>query len=262
MDNFTNNNKNRRYQAHVSLFGTTQIHLRSPYIIAMWSATFPGSGHLILSKYLRGILLFVWEIFINQLSHLNQAMVFSFTGNIEAAKNILDLRWLLLYIPVYLFSIWDSYRTTVDLNKIYYLAKRENAPINSFSIGAMEMNYLDKRNPIAAIVWTMTIPSLGQLYIHRIIMGSFTLVATVVFIYYSKLLLGIHFLFLGDIERSTSVLDIQWVMYYPSFYLFAIFDAYVNTVENNKLFEDDQKKFLRTYYQSPTFKIRKGIKVG
>lgn len=62
MDNYTNNNTARRYTAHVSIFGTTQIHLRNPSIIAWWSAAFPGCGHLLLSKYLRGFVLFIWEV--------------------------------------------------------------------------------------------------------------------------------------------------------------------------------------------------------
>jgi len=52
----------RRKVAHVSILGTTQLHLRNPWIIAGWSAMFPGLGHLLLSKYLRGFLLFLWEM--------------------------------------------------------------------------------------------------------------------------------------------------------------------------------------------------------
>ncbi|MBM7583553.1 hypothetical protein JOC86_000090 [Bacillus pakistanensis] len=262
MENYTTTNNHRRYKAHISIFGTTQLHLRNPYIIAWWSAAFPGFGHLILSKYLRGVLLFIWEIFINHQMKLNQAMVYSFTGQIDLVKEVLDTRWMLLYIPVYFFAIWDSYRTTVDLNKIYLLAEREDAPYNTFSIGAMEINYLDKRNPIMAIVWSMMIPSTGHLYIHRIVIAAMTLSITVVFVYYSHMLEGIHHLFFGEIKKSTEILDAQWLLYYPSFYFFAIYDSYVNTVENNKLFEKEQKNFLRKNYQSSSFKVKKGTKVS
>lgn len=40
MNNFQNTNKARRYKAHVSIFGTTQIHKRNPWTIAMWSVAF------------------------------------------------------------------------------------------------------------------------------------------------------------------------------------------------------------------------------
>jgi TM2 domain-containing membrane protein YozV len=262
MDNYTNTNKNRRYKAHVNIFGTTQLHNVNPYIVACWSIAFPGFGHLLLSKYLRGMLLFIWELFINQQIHLNESMVYSFTGNIHAAKESLDTRLLLLYIPVYLFSIWDSYRTAVDMNKLYRLAERENAPFNTFSIGAFEINFMDKRNPLAAVFWSMTIPSLGQLYINRIVLGFFNLVMTVLVVYYSHFLEGIYYLFLGDIPKSTEMLNIQWLMYLPSIYFFTIFDAYTSTVEANKLFEIEQRDFLKQRYQRQGFRIMKGSKVN
>lgn len=68
------------------LAGTTQFHLRNPYVIAWWSAAFPGFGHLLLSKYLRGFTLFMWEVVVNYNAKINLAMVHSFCGDIETAK--------------------------------------------------------------------------------------------------------------------------------------------------------------------------------
>jgi hypothetical protein len=262
MDNFTNDNKHRRYKAHVSIFGTTQLHLRNPYVIAFWSIAFPGFGHLLLNKFIRGMLLFIWELYINQKIQLNLAMVYSFTGNIEAAKAVLDVNMMHLYIPVYLYAIWDSYRTAVDINKTYLLAKSENAPFNSYSIGALEMNFLDKKSPLVALFSSMTIPSVGQLYINRFLLGFFHLVMTVFFVQNSHILEAVHYLLLGNIPKSTSVLNAQWLLYIPSFYFFTIYDAYTNTVENNKLFESEQKNFLKQHYQPSGFQIRKGRKVN
>lgn len=261
MDNFQNTNKARRYMAHVSIFGTTQIHLRNPWTIAMWSVAFPGFGHFLLNKYFRGFALFLWEIYINQITSLNQAIVYSFTGNFEAAKDVLDLRMFLMYMPVYLFAIWDSYRTTVDLNNIYTLAKREDARFNSFSLGAFEINYLDKRNPLMAAFWAITLPSTGQLYVHRIVLASFTLIWTGIFIYYSHFLEACIYLLNGNLDQSNSVLDAQWLLYIPSFYLFTIYDSYIATVENNKLFENEQRKFLKSHYQNYTLNLKKISKV-
>jgi TM2 domain-containing membrane protein YozV len=260
MDNYTNTNKNRRYKAHVSIYGTTQMHLRSPYMIAMWSIIFPGFGHLLLNKFIRGMLLFIWELFINQEIQLNLAMVYSFTGDIESAKAVLDVRMMHLYIPVYLFAVWDSYRTAVDMNKAYLLAERENAPFNSFSMGAMEINYLEKRNPLTAFLSSMSIPSVGQLYINRFFLGFFHLIMSVIFVYHSHILEAFHYLILGDISKSTSVLNAQWLLYIPSFYFFTIYDAYTNTVENNKLFENEQKNYLKQRYQPSGVRIIKGVR--
>lgn len=262
MDNFHNTNKARRYKAHVSIFGTTQIHYRNPWSILMWSMAFPGFGHFLLNKYLRGFALFGWEIYINQATKLNEAMVLSFTGHFDAVKEVLDLRMVLMYIPVYLFAMWDSYRTTVDMNNIYTLAKRENAPFNSFTIGAFEINYLDKRNPLMAILWSMTIPSVGQLYDHRIILAAFNLIWTAVFMYYSHFLEALIYLLNGNLAKSNSVLNAQWLLYLPSFYFFTIYDSYTSAVENNKLFEDEQRKFLKEHYQRFMMNIKKISKVG
>ncbi|BDH61678.1 hypothetical protein MTP04_18080 [Lysinibacillus sp. PLM2] len=255
MNNYTNDNTTRRYKAHVSILGTTQLHLRNPYIVAWWSAAFPGFGHLLLSKYLRGYSLFIWEILVNNMSHLNHAIMYSFTGNIEMAKEVLEPRWLLLYLPVYIFGIWDSYRTTVDMNKVFILAERENAMYNSFVIGGLEINYLDKRRPIMAIIWSFFTPGLGQLYIHRVITAIFIMAFMIVFVYFSNVLIAVHYLFLGEIKQATEVLNPQWFLFIPSQIGFAVYDAYINTVENNKLFESEQRKYLQKNYQQYRIKI-------
>lgn len=258
MDNYRNDNTARRYIAHVSSFGTTQLHLRNPYIVAWWSAAFPGFGHLLLSKYLRGYALFIWEVFVNVKAHVNLAMIYSFQGNIDLAKDILDTRWLLMYIPVYLFGIWDSYRTTVDMNKVYLLADHENHRFNSFTLGALEINYLDKRNPVVSVMWSLFIPGLGQLYIHRILTAIFLIIGLVIFYYCSHVQEAVVLLFLGKVKEATSVIKPEWLLFLPSHYGFALYDAYINTVENNKLYEKEQRSYLIQNYQAKNFKIRKG----
>ncbi|MDP4083675.1 MAG: hypothetical protein Q8934_03570 [Bacillota bacterium] len=260
MNNYITDNTARRYKAHVSILGTTQLHLRSPYIIAWWFAAFPGFGHLLLSKYIRGYVLFIWEVVVNLNAHVNLSMIYSFQGNIDMAKEVLNTRWLLMYIPVYLFGIWDSYRTTVDLNKVYIMSDREDHRFNTFAIGALEINYLDKRNPILAIFWSAFVPGLGQLYLHRILTSFFIIITLVAFFYYSHLQEAISLLFLGKIKEATSVLKPEWFLFIPSHYGFAMYDSYINTVENNKLFEKDTRKFLKENYQASGFKILKGKK--
>jgi TM2 domain-containing membrane protein YozV len=261
MNNYSNDNTARRYKAHVSTLGTTQLHLRNPYIIAWWSAAFPGFGHLILSKYLRGYALFLWEVVVNINAHVNLSMIYSFQGEFDLAKEVLDTRWLLMYIPVYFFGIWDSYRTTIDMNRVYLLAEREEHRFNTFSIGALEINYLDKRNPVLSVIWSLFIPGLGQMYIHRILTALFVIVGLVIFFYYSHFLEAVSLLFLGKVKEATSVLKPEWLLFIPSHYGFAIYDSYVNTVENNKLFEKELRGYLKENYQFNGFKILKGKKV-
>lgn len=261
MNNYTNDNTARRYKAHVSILGISQIHLRNPYIIAWWSAAFPGFGHLLLSKYLRGYVLFIWEVIVNINANVNLAMIYSFQGNIDMAKEVLDTRWLLMYIPVYIFTIWDSYRTTVDINKIYLLADSEDHSFNTFSLGAVEINYLDIRNPVIAVIWSLFVPGLGQLYVHRIMTSFFVIFWVVTFFYFSHAQEAVSLLFLGKVHQATSVLNAEWLLFLPSHYGFAAFDAYMSAIENNKLYKEVQMKYLKKNYQATGFRLLKGQKV-
>lgn len=250
-----NSSSSRRQVAYVSTLGTTQLHLRNPYIIAWWSAAFPGLGHMLLSKYLRGFMLFVWEVIVNLNANVNLAIFYTFTGRFEMAKEVLDKRWLLLYCAIYIFSIWDSYRTTIDINNNYTLAAREDAWIMSFKLSSMEFNYLDKRSPLVSASWSMLMPGAGQLYIHRIVTATFTLIWWIAILYFSRVLPAIHYTFMGDFEHAKAIADPQWLLNLSSVYLFAVYDAYTNTVENNKLFDWEQAKFLKSNYENANFDI-------
>ncbi len=243
----------RRPIAFLSLLGTTQLHLRRPSVIAYWSVAFPGLGHLLLSKYWRGFALFFWELFINYNGNINLLILYSFTGDFERAKAVVNIQWMALYIPTYIFTIWDSYRTTVDLNHAYMLAERENAEIQPFIIGNMEINYLDKRKPWVAAMWSLFVPGSGHLYIQRLVMSLFLIVWWTIICYYSNLLPAFHYTLLGDFAQAKSVLNMHWFLNIPSVHLFSMYDAYTNTVENNKLFEWEQSKFLKRDYQNSNF---------
>lgn len=243
----------RRSICHISFLGVTQLHLRNPFVVACWSVAFPGMGHLMLSKYLRGFALFLWELFVNHKARVNLLILYSFIGDFEKAKAVVDIQWLSLYIPTYLFAIWDSYRTTVDLNQLYILAAREDAEISPFKIGALEINYLDKRTPWVSAIWSLLIPGAGHLYTHRLITSIFLVIWWIAICYYSKLLPATHYTLLGDFSQAKAVLNMQWFLNVPSVYFFAMYDAYKYTVENNKLFDWEQSKFLKKDYQNPDF---------
>lgn len=249
------NSSPRRQIAYLSPLGITQLHLRNPFVVAFWSAMFPGVGHMLLSKYIRGVLLFVWEIFVNMGSNVNLAILYSFTGRFELAKQIMHKEWLLLYLPTYVFAIWDSYRTTVTTNNLYKLAAREDAEISTLKIGSLGYNYLDKRNPWLSAAWSFLMPGTGQLYLHRLVGAFFILTWWIVIVYYSKLLPSIHYTLIGDFSQAKAVVDPHWLLNVPSIYMFAVYDAYVNTVEFNNLYDWEQSKFLRWAYQDVSFQI-------
>jgi hypothetical protein len=182
-------------------------------------------------------------------------ILYSLLGQFDRAKAVLDIRWILLYVSIYLFTIWDSYRRTVDLNKQYLLADREDAFMLYMNNSSWDINYLDKRIPWVALVWSMLAPGLGHLYVHRMISGFFIFAFTTAMMYLSHIPPAIHYSFLGDFDRVKQVINMQWAMYLPSMYAFVFYDAYVTAVEDNKLFDKEQSKYLRTQYQSPSFRM-------
>ncbi|SHH77515.1 hypothetical protein SAMN02745823_00965 [Sporobacter termitidis DSM 10068] len=255
------NAKPRRVFAHVNLLGTTQLHHRNPYVVAFWSAMFPGFGHLLLSKYLRAYILFLWEIIINLRAHVNLALLHTILGEFDAAKHVIDIRWSLLYIPTFIFSVWDSYRSAVDLNQQYILAARENAPIEPFSIGPFGISYIDKRSPYVASAWCTLTPGLGHIMLQRIHHGVFVLFWWILVVYFSNILTALHLTFYGAFASARDALNPQWFLNIPSLFFFCVYITYVNSVESNKLFDAEQSQFLQKNYQSAGFPFPGGTEI-
>lgn len=255
MDRPQLNSPVRRYKAYVGTLGTTQLYLRNPFIVAFASLAFPGIGHFMLDKYLRGYLLFVWELYVNFNTHINLAILYSFIGEFQMAKDVLNINWVLLYLPTLIFSIWDSYRSAVDLNHQYILAAREDAEIRVFNIDSIEINYLDKRTPWNAAIWSAMMPGLGQLLIHRVPAAFFLIVMFIFIAQMAKLLPGIHYTLLGQFDYAKSIINPQWFLNLPSIYLFSIYGAYISTVAHNNLFDWEQSKFLKKNYQHHNFNM-------
>jgi hypothetical protein len=142
----------RRKRAKVSMLGTTQMHLRSPWIIALWSAIFPGMGHLLLSKYISGFILFAWEVFVNLESHLNLAIYYSFIGKAELAKE--GYCFIFLYISL-------RYGTAIGQPLI-------RTTILSWLVGKTSKWIRLSSLRLASITWTKARPGLilpGHLYV-------------------------------------------------------------------------------------------------
>lgn len=255
MNNKTATKFVRRYNNYTGVINSNYIHLRNPWVVAWWSAAFPGFGHLKLGLYIKGFILIIWEIIINVNARINEAMVYSFNGQFEMAKEVLNSRWVLFYIAVYIHGIWDSYRQTVDLNKHYLLAESENAPIVPFIMNGFALNYLDKRNPWVAFTWSLLFPGLGHLYLHRIMAGFFMISWCIVIGYFSHMLEGIQYTLMGSFEQTVGVLDIEWTLFLPSIYCFAAYESYVIAVEYNKLYKKEQKQYLENNYKHSNYQL-------
>ena len=245
----------RRPKSYISSLSTNHIHLRNPSMTVWMSVLFPGFGHVLLGSYFKGFLLIIWEIIVNMNAKINLAIIYTFQGKFELAKDALDKRWVFLYLGVFSYALWDSYRLTVDLNKLSVLADRQAPPIVSSKIDCFGINYLDKRSPWVAAIWSAMMPGMGQNYTNRLPIGFFLLVWWIAIAYYSRYGEALYYSIIGAFEQAKAIVDPQWLLFMPSLHFFAVYDAYVHTVEFNKLFALEQAGYLKGNYQSETFEL-------
>lgn len=253
--NASSNKEPRHPKAKVSSISINLIHLRNPWVIAFWSAIFPGFGHISLGCYIHGFLLIIWEILINIKANINYAILYSFTGRYDMAKEVVNNNWLLLYAPVYIWAIWSSYRLTVDLNKMSILADRNKSLITPATISTLEICFFDKRNPWVTLVWSMLMPGIGHLYTHRLPIGFLILAWWIGLCHFSHFPQAIQFTALGEFDNAITVVNPQLLMLLPSIYGFSIYDAYVNTIEYNRLYDKEQARYLEENFQDDRFEM-------
>lgn len=235
----------RYSKGRISVFGINSIYPRTPWIAAWWSAAFPGFGHMFIGKYLQGFVLIIWELVVNSQANLNMGIALSFLGRFEEVKAQINQDWVLLYVAVYVYSIWDSYRSAVEIKKSHVLAEIEDAPVAPSEVSFFDVIILDKKHPWLGMVWSALSPGLGQLYGGSIIVGTFIL-AWWIFICYKAVAVRSYFYsFLGDFSTAAAIVDWKWFLFLPSMYTFAIHQAYTAVIENNTLFDIEQIRFLR-----------------
>ncbi|MFY4776776.1 hypothetical protein [Metabacillus sp. RGM 3146] len=245
----------RRYAAFINPITTNIFHLRNPWIIAWWSAAFPGFGYYLLGKYLTGFILMLWEVLINNYSHLNEAIFYSMIGKFDTAKLVISEDGLWLYITVYVFNIWDSYRRAVEYNKYYVLSCREGYHIAMRNMSSLEVNVLEKRKPFWALFWSSLTPGLGHIYLNRLPSIIFGLILWIYVAYHSHLYQCIFYTASGRFSDVHQIANPQHFLYIPSLFVFIIYDSYINTVVYNKLMDKEQGKYLKKEYQHPRFKM-------
>ncbi|PWW05093.1 hypothetical protein DFQ01_10576 [Paenibacillus cellulosilyticus] len=235
----------RYSKGKISVFGINSLYPRTPWVAAWWAASFPGFGHMYIGKYLYGFVLIIWELVVNNNAHINMAIALSFLGRFDEAKAVLNEGWALLYLCVYVYSIWDSYRCTVEINKSHMLAEIEDAPVAPSEVSFFDVVTLDKKHPWVGAVWSTLTPGLGQLYSSSTIVGTFILAWWIFVCHKAVAVRSGLYSFLGDFDRAAAVVDWQWFLFLPSIYSFAIYQAYVSVTENNTLFDIEQIRFLR-----------------
>ncbi len=73
--------------------------------------------------------------------------------------------------------------------------------------------------------------------------------------YFSKFLPALHHTALFQFDAAKNTIDKQWFLNFPSLFFFPLYDAYINTVESNKLYEWELAKYLKRGYQNQCFRM-------
>ncbi|MFT8871220.1 MAG: hypothetical protein ABF868_02900 [Sporolactobacillus sp.] len=238
----------RSKQTNLSSLGVVQLTAHNPYVIAWWSAAFPGFGHMLLNMHLKGNLFFIFEIIINVHARLNEAMVASFEGHFELVRQELDPRWTMLYIPFYLFCIFDSYHSAININARCYIDRHQTLPQATFHINGFEVCSLERRSPLIASVASLFMPGLGQIYVCRHVPATALLIWTVIITYYSNDLTALQQLFDGHVDKARELINMEWLMFAPSLAFGTSYDALISAVAQNKLFIQQQDDLFRLHW--------------
>ena len=231
----------RLIRMDMSVWGINYIHRSNPWSAAWWSAALPGFGQLYLGSYIKGVLFVSGEIFINTMGRVNLAIFYTFTGSFEKANNVFSERWGIFYIAVWVFSIWDAYRLSVEMNQICELEElQEKRYFKRFDITAIGINSMSQRSPLMSAFFSLMVGGMGQIYNLQFIKGFILLGWMMVINYYSQLNHLIGKLVSGH-EIYLYQIDWQWLLFYPSILGFCIWDSYVGAVEINKLLVEEQR---------------------
>lgn len=77
------NQANNRHSDYIQLNSSSTNILShiNPWIIVWWSAAFPGAGHLLLGIKLTAYILIVFELIVNNMANINDAIFLSMIGD-------------------------------------------------------------------------------------------------------------------------------------------------------------------------------------
>lgn len=236
--------KPRYSKGQISVFGINSIHPRTPWIAAWWSAAS------------------IWELVVNNQAHINMAIALSFLGRFDEAKAQINQSWGLLYVAVFVYSIWDSYRCAVEINKNHSLAEIEDAPITPSAVYFFRRDDSREEASMGRIGLVRLITWIGPTIWRQYGSGHIHFAWWIYVCYKSEAIRAWLHSFLGDFSSVTEMVDWQWFLFLPSMYAFAIYQAYTSvnesyTILNKSDFSERGLKSWHTYTKQKTIPLNK-----
>lgn len=220
----------------LSALATNYLARRNPWVPVWWSVALPGFGHMYMGASLKGLILMAWEILVNDRARLNEAITYTLLGDGERASAVVHPQWLMIYPLFYIFTMFDSYRTCVELNLLAESERlQKHRRFDRVFTSAWGTQQLTRRNPIMAAIWSSAVPGFGQLYCDRGLKAVILMVWYFLVVVKSGLAVAAYHSLLGEFALASANLDFQWLLFWPSIYIFGVVDAYTDTVEQNRI---------------------------
>jgi hypothetical protein len=230
----------------INVWGINWLHKRNPWVAMACSIALPGLGHFYCGAYFRGFTLMSWEITVNQIGRVNHAIFLTALGHLDKAQAVLNYRWAMIYPVFYVLAMWDSYRLAVDMNKLVEIEERQ--PVRQFAVMDMisiETTFLSKKNPWLAAILSIFLGGAGHFYNFKIIKAVMLMGWHLAVWLNAGLNLALLETLHGNWKAVHQVIDYQWLLFWPSMHLFNIWNAYSDTVELNKLYNEEVEYFIR-----------------
>jgi hypothetical protein len=85
---------------------------------------------------------------------------------------------------------------------------------------------MKKLSKLEAVLWSIAFPGFSQLLSGQYIKGILFVILEFIINMNSHFNSAIMYSFLGEIKRAESVVNYQWLMFYPCVYMFSMWDGY------------------------------------
>ncbi|WP_318505024.1 hypothetical protein [Bacillus sp. T3] len=85
---------------------------------------------------------------------------------------------------------------------------------------------MKKQGKLEAVLWNVAMPGFSQLLSGQFLKGIFLVLSEMIINLNSHFNLAIMYSFLWEIEKASQSVNYQWLMFYPCFYMFSLWDAY------------------------------------
>jgi hypothetical protein len=76
------------------------------------------------------------------------------------------------------------------------------------------------------VLWSIALPGFPQLLVGLWFKGTLFVLLEIIINVQSNFNQAIMYSFLGETHKAASVIDYQWLMFYPCLYMFSMWDAY------------------------------------